>query len=135
MIEFFIPIEPEAASRPRFACINGHAKAYPLPAYKLYQAELATFFSTLTLSEPIEVYDGPIELDLCFIMPRPKGKSIIERGWMKPDIDNLAKPIMDAMTKAEYFFKDDAQITRLRVEKLFAREEVALGTNVQLTYW
>ena len=39
----------------------------------------------------------------------------------KPDIDNIAKIVLDAMNK--FAFKDDTQITKLEVEKKYGNEE------------
>ena len=39
----------------------------------------------------------------------------------KPDIDNIVKIILDAMNK--FAFKDDTQITKLSVEKIYGEEE------------
>ena len=39
----------------------------------------------------------------------------------KPDIDNVVKIVLDAMNK--FAFKDDTQITKIEVEKLYAAEE------------
>lgn len=39
----------------------------------------------------------------------------------KPDIDNIAKIILDALNKLA--FKDDNQITKLCVEKIYSKEE------------
>lgn len=39
----------------------------------------------------------------------------------KPDIDNIVKIILDAMNK--FAFKDDTQITKIEVEKIYALEE------------
>ena len=39
----------------------------------------------------------------------------------KPDIDNIVKIILDALNKMA--FKDDSQITKIQVEKLYAEEE------------
>lgn len=39
----------------------------------------------------------------------------------KPDIDNIAKLVLDAMNK--FAFKDDTQITKLEVEKKYGNEE------------
>lgn len=39
----------------------------------------------------------------------------------KPDIDNIVKIILDAMNK--FAFKDDTQITKLTVEKIYGIEE------------
>ncbi len=39
----------------------------------------------------------------------------------KPDIDNIVKIVLDAMNK--FAFKDDNQITKLEVEKIYGKEE------------
>ena len=39
----------------------------------------------------------------------------------KPDIDNIAKIILDALNKIA--FKDDNQITKIEIEKKYAEEE------------
>lgn len=54
-----------------------------------------------------------------------KDKELIEAGKIsptkKPDIDNIVKIILDALNKMA--FKDDNQITKLEVEKLYGEEE------------
>lgn len=42
----------------------------------------------------------------------------------KPDIDNIVKIILDALNKMA--FKDDNQITKLEVEKIYGEEEKIL---------
>lgn len=42
----------------------------------------------------------------------------------KPDIDNIAKIVLDALNKLA--FKDDNQITKLNVEKMYSEEEKVL---------
>ena len=39
----------------------------------------------------------------------------------KPDIDNIVKIVLDSMNK--FAFKDDTQITKIEVEKVYAEEE------------
>ena len=39
----------------------------------------------------------------------------------KPDIDNIAKIILDALNKLA--FNDDNQITKLNIEKIYSEEE------------
>ncbi len=39
----------------------------------------------------------------------------------KPDVDNIAKSILDAMNN--FVFKDDNQVSKISVEKRFALEE------------
>ena len=39
----------------------------------------------------------------------------------KPDVDNIAKSILDAMNK--FVFKDDNQVSKIMIEKRYAEEE------------
>ena len=54
-----------------------------------------------------------------------KDKALIEEGLLsptkKPDIDNIVKIVLDALNKMA--FKDDNQITKLEVEKIYGQEE------------
>ena len=54
-----------------------------------------------------------------------KDKALIEEGFLsptkKPDIDNIVKIVLDALNKMA--FKDDNQITKLCVEKVYSEEE------------
>ena len=54
-----------------------------------------------------------------------KDKALIEEGKIsptkKPDIDNIIKIILDALNKMA--FKDDNQITKIEVEKIYGEEE------------
>ena len=54
-----------------------------------------------------------------------KDREQIEKGLIsptkKPDIDNIVKIILDALNQMA--FKDDTQITKLEVEKVYGEEE------------
>ena len=54
-----------------------------------------------------------------------KDKELIKEGKLspakKPDIDNIIKIILDALNKMA--FKDDNQITKIEVEKIYGEEE------------
>ena len=47
----------------------------------------------------------------------------------KPDIDNIVKVVLDAMNK--FAFKDDTQIVKLEVEKLYTSDEEKLVIQIQ----
>jgi Holliday junction resolvase RusA-like endonuclease len=50
---------------------------------------------------------------------------------VKPDIDNLVKLVLDAMTKAG-FWKDDSQVVILKAEKRWAgNEECGISVEVK----
>ncbi len=62
---------------------------------------------------------GPVTLHVLCSMPLPKAAPKAERVrefTRKPDADNVAKSVMDALNGTAWL--DDAQVTRLTVEKL-----------------
>lgn len=72
-----------------------------------------------------ESFNGHLQMRLAFHLPRPKGhltskgaltKSAPRFHTQKPDIDNLIKAVMDALTNAGAY-GDDCQVAELRVTK------------------
>jgi Holliday junction resolvase RusA-like endonuclease len=61
---------------------------------------------------------GPVELFIRFNMPRPRSHK--QKVWVldprKPDVDNLVKAVMDALTTVGVW-KDDSQVAKLTTEK------------------
>jgi Holliday junction resolvase RusA-like endonuclease len=80
---------------------------------------------------PDSPWEGPLSLRLAFYFPRPTshfgtGKnadrlkaSAPKHHTKRPDADNLAKLVKDAMNGV--FYLDDAQVVRLRVKKEYSR--------------
>jgi len=78
--------------------------------------------------------DGPVDVDVVFRMPRPKGH-FGRRGLLpsapatpatKPDIDKLARAVLDALTGI--VFRDDSQVVALRLAKVYADDPGATIT-------
>jgi len=90
--------------------------------------------------EPKCPLEGPISVSLTFSMPRPKAHyrtgrySHLLKADMpilhvsKPDIDNLIKFYLDAMTGS--FWKDDASVCTVEASKIYAEEGL-----VEIEYW
>lgn len=77
-----------------------------------------------------KILEGRISIDIIAYMSIPKNTSKIKRLAMlenkisptkKPDIDNIAKSILDSMNK--FVFKDDNQVSKITVEKRFGEKE------------
>jgi crossover junction endodeoxyribonuclease RusA len=67
---------------------------------------------------------SPLLLRIVFFMPRPKslkGPVGCVTHDKRPDIDNLSKAVMDAMTGIA--FKDDGIIASLHAEKWYAEKD------------
>lgn len=81
--------------------------------------------SNYTLINPLK-HDGYIEVHIDFCMPIPKSTSKKQRNEMmdfvtyhtkRPDIDNLAKFVLDAL--GGFFWKDDSMVSRLSLHKVY----------------
>ena len=84
-----------------------------------------------------EKFAGAVEVNLHFVMPRPKyhmGKLGVKPGapsnhCVKPDLDNLAKAVLDALTASGCFWNDDGQVSRLLLDKTYGTD---VGVLVQI---
>lgn len=73
---------------------------------------------------------GPLAVEIAFYLPRPKGHfgtgrnrlqvraSAPDRPAGKPDVDKLARAVLDALTAVVWL--DDAQVTDLAAHKFYA---------------
>lgn len=125
-----IEVVPVAASRPRGRiCKRKGTKGdkpgdyfivmYTDGKYDKYKDGLTKLL--VKLHDELIPKGVPVELRLRFKFPFPKStpkKLLVEGQWMitKPDWDNLAKAVQDAMTSA-HLFHDDNQVCRAIVEK------------------
>jgi len=75
----------------------------------------ATWQAIVEMHKPIQPLSGPLTVKLGVSWSR-KGITEVVPRTTKPDVDNLAKLILDAMTKAGYWH-DDNQVCDLRITK------------------
>ena len=61
---------------------------------------------------------GPIFVMMFFLVPLKSGKDM-ESHTKKPDLDNLIKPVLDALTQAG-IWHDDSQVSAISAQKLVA---------------
>jgi Holliday junction resolvase RusA-like endonuclease len=69
----------------------------------------------------------PVAVELRFAMPRPKSHfgakglkpSAPQFHAGKPDVDNLAKLLLDRITRSERIWRDDSQVVQLEVSKAY----------------
>ena len=92
----------------------------------VYTPAVADDWKTLVALEcsrrrPATPATGYVAVDLTFLLPRPKRpKADLPIG--KPDVDNLAKAVLDVMTACGWW-RDDSQITSLSVRKVYELPE------------
>jgi Holliday junction resolvase RusA-like endonuclease len=111
LIKFFIAGKPEAQARPRLGKFGN-----------VYSPKTDWYNSCLTEAmkhKPKKPLERPICLCLFFYMPKPKGIKKSQRWHIKrPDYDNLAKAVTDAIVKSG-ILKDDNIIAKSYIEKIY----------------
>ena len=126
MYEFEVPGKITGKARPRLNTLTG--KAYTPGNTKDYEMLIKQYFK---IKYPkYETLEGRIKVKIVAYFEIPKTTTKKQKDLIlsneisptkKPDIDNIVKIILDALNKMA--FKDDNQITKLEVEKLYAEKE------------
>lgn len=122
---FILPITPTAQQRPRHARVGGgHDVTYKSESQK---ANERTLEACLLPHRPKTPLSGPLELYFCATFPVPRSwtkkrreAALLGKMWhtSKPDTDNLAKQLKDAMTRMG-FWQDDRQVAICTAEKCY----------------
>lgn len=126
-IRFTVPGEPKGKARPRiFTNKAGESQAVTPQDTLSYENLVRWIFNNTMESKKL---NGEIEAKIVAMYSIPKSmtkknRQLIDEGKLhptkKPDLDNVAKIILDSLNKIA--FDDDSQVTRLIVEKHFSDE-------------
>lgn len=105
---------PQAKQSTRFSAKNGRVMSFT-PAKKVcYQNQLAALACSVRPEAP---FTGPVGLQAKFWWPYPaswsKKKRSIRPKLSRPDLDNLLKPLKDALSGIVYV--DDSQIVTYKL--------------------
>ena len=123
IIAFAVPGEPKGKARPRTVQIAGHASTYTPKETVMYENLVRLYYQQAARGLRLS---GPIQAEIVSYLSVPKSTSKKKRALMldiktlcqkKPDVDNLAKIVLDSLNKIAY--DDDAQVCRLLVEKRY----------------
>ena len=124
--EFEVPGAIKGKGRPRVNSYTGIV--YTPTTTKDYEYLVEQYF--LLKYPKFKPLEGRVSVDIKATFNIPKSTKKQDKEKMlensisptkKPDIDNIVKIILDAMNK--FAFKDDTQITKLTVEKIYGTEE------------
>lgn len=113
--------------------INGRrqyrVQHYEKPQVSAAKNKLAWQLKPFKPKEPIS---GPIAVHISWYFPTDKKKDFYQPKTTKPDVDNMAKGLLDVMTHMG-FWKDDNQVCRLTLMKFWAPRNEA-GIEIQVYY-
>jgi len=135
MITIELCSNPIAWKRPGRRMIGGNVISYDKQHKEKEQTQWQ--MRAQYREEPLTI---PLHVDITFYMPIPKSTSYKMREQMlhdyvkcykRPDVDNLAKYVLDCMTDIVYH--DDAQITELNLRKAYSSRPATLIRIVPYT--
>lgn len=121
-VSFFIYTEPTAKARPRF---TRYGRAYTPKKTADYEKQIAEYYKTMPKSQYFD-QGTALKVSIGFCMPIPKSysktkrKAILEgkeHHLKKPDLDNMAKAVLDALNTVAW--ADDSQIVSLNLRKSY----------------
>ena len=127
MITFTVQGEPVPQPRPRVSTRGGFARAYvpakhPVHSYRQKIAAEATRAGLKPQDEPVEVF-----IEATFKRPKShltkKGVKPTAPKLPRPDVDNIAKAILDSLQSV---MGDDTNVRRLTVEKTFGNDALTI---------
>ena len=131
VLELVIPGAPVGASRPRVVRLKT-GKSHTFIDDKAVSWEEHTRQQAVAAWQKREPLTGPVGVSILSVHKRP-GRLCRKRdprgrvlACCKPDIDNIAKLAMDALSKAG-IYNDDTQVVRLRAESWYQ----AIGDHVR----
>lgn len=116
-----VDTEPQGKARPRF---DSRSRRTYTPAKTLaYEWEIRQAWKETHAGRPPMVGDVEVQIVARFRMPktwseRKKKQTDGSPCRKKPDADNIAKAVLDALN--EYAYADDAQVVGLKVSKRWA---------------
>jgi Holliday junction resolvase RusA-like endonuclease len=116
-IAFTVPAIPVAQPRAKATTVNGFARMYEAGGKHPVHAFKATCRMAAAEAYQGPPLDGPLAVTLLFLFPA-KAKRARKPKATRPDCDNLAKSLLDALNGR--LFVDDSQVVRLAIEKWHA---------------
>ena len=112
--QIIIPGEPMGKERPRTFMQHGMVLTYTPDKTRNYETLTRTIFKKKYGKELFPSREKPISVKITAVFQLPK-RSKYEFPVKKPDADNIAKIVCDALNGLAWY--DDAQITSLSVTK------------------
>ena len=139
MIQFYVPGKPQGKARARTFYNKKLGRMQSMTPENTVLYENNIIQSYLDVAKKPQLLQDPLEVSIKAYFPVPKSttkknREQIEAGHLlptkKPDADNIAKVVCDALNQVAY--SDDTQIIKLEVSKLYADDSNPVGVVVQI---
>lgn len=128
-MKVIIVVKGHPRPQPRPRVIQGRAVSCADPLASAWKAKIKSGVSQI----PVELPKGPIACTMWFRMPTKDNARIDKPHTQVPDLDNLAKLVLDAIQDTGLLV-NDSQVARLNLEKTWSSLDQA-GVLVELASW
>jgi crossover junction endodeoxyribonuclease RusA len=136
VIRFLVPGLPQPKGSSR-AYVRG-GRAIVVPDNKVPLGAWTERVAIVARQSAVPCHEGPVTVALCFRLSRPQSHfgakgvkpSAPNYPAKKPDVDKLARAVLDALTGVAY--RDDAQVVTVVASKIFAGHEEPAGVVVEI---
>ena len=135
-LDFFVAGIPKAQPRVKAFVRGGHAGVYTPESAESWKQAVRL---QAVANAPESAVAHPVRVELDFFLPRPKAHHKRDGSvkanspvWhcKKPDLDNLIKAVVDAITDTQRVWLDDSQICQISATKSYALN--ASGCSVRI---
>ena len=135
-VDFFVAGIPKAQPRVKAFVRGGHAGVYTPDSAESWKQAVRR---ETVANAPESVVAHPVRVSLDFFLTRPKAHhkrdGTVKSNspiWhcKKPDLDNLIKAVVDAITDTQRVWMDDSQICQISATKSYALN--ASGCSVRI---
>ncbi len=123
-IYFEVLGKPVGKQRPRTVRnkYSGKVHTFTPDKTKSYEAEVAkAYMKSASRNQFAVKFDSAVGVSIFVFVKCPK-KQTYSSPTVKPDIDNIAKTILDALNGVAY--EDDKQVTYLSISKIYGNEDI-----------
>lgn len=110
--EFVVMGEVRGQMRPRARVVCGHVKVYKDPADRAWESRILAEYVAQCGGV---LHTGEVSVEIVITRALPKSVRKPDPDTHKPDVDNAAKAVLDALSGTA--FPDDRYVTDLRVKK------------------
>jgi crossover junction endodeoxyribonuclease RusA len=125
----FVPGRPAPQGSKRY--VGNGISVESSKAVKPWRADIREHVAPLHAGSPLQ---GALSVRLEFVMPRPSScpKRSTPPAVRRPDVDKLARAVLDALGSAG-LWRDDAQVVQLAVAKRLAELGETPGCHICVT--
>ncbi len=131
ILEFDVVGLPSPQGSKRAFVRNGRANLVEVAGVALKDWRTTVTARAVEAARDVDWYvlEGPVAVEVLFRLPRPKSRPLDVWHAVRPDVDKLARAVLDAVSSARLWV-DDCQVADLRAWKRYETADALPGALI-----